>query len=840
MGSLILNLLAQEEVVENNLKKRQLRTKGQSLLELILAIAIFGLVAASVASLSLGGFVGIEQGGKHTKAAAYAQEGLEAVRSIKDRAWNELVYTTSSISINANVWVFDGEGTTDTIDGYSRTISFHDVCRDVNDNITPCPGSYTDISTKEVISEINWTTGIGINNSVSYSGYLSNWEGIDWTQTDWTGGGGQSIWSDPSRYESDDGNIETSLGGQISLLSVGDSYDWPFNIAGNYTYDMQDIEITDGVAKLVNIGGPIITDPFIDSLEFDTSNGETPSVVNISGDIYAVAYEGSGSDGFVSTLSISQTGVIGNSIIDTLEFDTSQGLDPSIIHVSGDVYAIAYAGSGNDGFLVTIDIDSSGNIANSVIDTFEYNTNQGMEPSIVNVSGNVYAIAYRGSGSDGWLQTITIDGAGTIGGTIDVLEFDASSGREAHLINIDGQLFAIAYRGPSNDGFINTFSIDGSGNISSVIDVLEFDTFDTYDPRIINISGTVYAVIYEGSGQDGFIKTFSIDGSGNISSLIDVYEYETDRGESPDIIQMSGTLYMIAYEGAGSDGYASLVDIQNDGTITKQLISTYEFDTSNGEDSFLVRLSNTHTAVFYDGTSTDGLVRTLEISNSILYPTNNPTIFPASSHVPASLTKWNSFTETATKDGGEIYYQLSDDNGATWQYWNGSMWEVAGVGNYNTANIIDTNIANFSISTGQIVFRAFFDSDGTQLVQLDNIRIGWNEIGSVMTNGYLISSAFDMTDASPVQIIEWDESIPACSPECTIRFSLRTAQDSGGLPGTWSVWYGEGGAGTYFTNNAGALVPFLANGNEWVQYRVELNGDGTNTPILEEVRINYK
>jgi len=63
--------------------------KGQSLLEVIIALAIFALISSALVSLSLGGFVGLEQGGEHMQAQALAQEGIEAVRSIRDRAWNE-------------------------------------------------------------------------------------------------------------------------------------------------------------------------------------------------------------------------------------------------------------------------------------------------------------------------------------------------------------------------------------------------------------------------------------------------------------------------------------------------------------------------------------------------------------------------------------------------------------------------------------------------------------------------------------------------------------------------------------------------------------------------------
>jgi photosystem II stability/assembly factor-like uncharacterized protein len=106
--------------------------------------------------------------------------------------------------------------------------------------------------------------------------------------------------------------------------------------------------------------------------------------------------------------------------------------------------------------------------------------------------------------------------------------------------------------------------------------------------------------------------------------------------------------------------------------------------------------------------------------------------------------------------------------------------------------------------------------------------------------GNLTSSAFDMSDVSPVQVIEWDEVIPLCSPICQVRFQLRTAPDSSGSPGTWTSWHGASGAGSYFSVSDGEMVPSDLNGNQWVQYKVYLSGDGDSTPVLEEIRVSYK
>ncbi len=144
-------------------------------------------------------------------------------------------------------------------------------------------------------------------------------------------------------------------------------------------------------------------------MEFDTRNCVFPDIISISGNIYAVAYQGQSNDGFIKTVSIAPNGNITNSVIDTLEFDTGNGREPKIINVTGDIYAIAYRGSNNDGFLKTISIASSGQISNTVIDTLEYDKSNGYYPDVIGIAEGIFAIAYRGTSSDGFLKTIGIN-----------------------------------------------------------------------------------------------------------------------------------------------------------------------------------------------------------------------------------------------------------------------------------------------------------------------------------------------------------------------------------------------------------------------------------------------
>jgi len=105
------------------------------------------------------------------------------------------------------------------------------------------------------------------------------------------------------------------------------------------------------------------------------------------------------------------------------------------------------------------------------------------------------------------------------------------------------------------------------------------------------------------------------------------------------------------------------------------------------------------------------------------YPSDNPTIQPTSSNSQAFVSL-SSFSESATKNSGEIKYQISNDSGTTW-YWYNSDWATtsSGYSEANTASVINTNVSSFPVGDGEFLFRAYLHSDATQLVQLDSITL---------------------------------------------------------------------------------------------------------------------
>ncbi|MDD3646961.1 MAG: LamG domain-containing protein [Candidatus Dojkabacteria bacterium] len=608
---------------------RYKKQEGQALVEVLIGMSMFALISSSISFLVVDSYNIEQQSSDIETATAFANEGFEAVRAIKEDNWSEILGNvdgdTHGLDDSSGNWMISG--TENSYSKFTRTIRFFDVYRDaggIGSIVAQSdPAAVMDIHTKRIGINISWEKPR--TNSLELFEYMSNWSSFDWTQTDWSGGAGQNIWSNATKYESDEGNVDVSESGEIKLKeTVGtcDDYIWSFNVPSNYNYDSEKIEVISGYGQLKGTVSGLITDTIIDLLEYDTSNGTYPSIVHVGGEVYAIAYTGSGNDGFVATVGISNDGQIADSVIDVFEYDTSDGRYPNIVHVSGDIYAIAYMGPGSDGFVTTIGISSNGQIADSVVDALEYDTNNGTYPSIVHIGGEVYAIAYTGSGNDGFVATVGISNNGQIADSvIDVFEYDTSDGRYPNIVHVGGEVYAVAYTGSGNNGFVATIGISNNGQIAdSVIDALEYDTSDGAFSKLINISGDVYAIAYTGSGGDGFVTSFGISG--------------------------------------------------------------------------------------------------------LLYPTDKPDIIPASSYEPASIGTWTTFVETAEKNGGEIYYQVSDDDGATWYYWNGFDWVPATAGSYNNASVVNANLASFDASEQKIRFKAFLESDGSQLVKLDDITVG--------------------------------------------------------------------------------------------------------------------
>jgi len=361
----------------------------------------------------------------------------------------------------------------------------------------------------------------------------------------------------------------------------------------------------------------------IDTLIFDNGECYEPDMIHVTGDIYAVAYRAAGTEGRLRSFSIASNGDIGDPRTGSHIFDAADGYTPSIIHIYSDIFAIAFSGVGRDGFVVTVRINADGTIPAGLIDSLEFETVQCLDPHIIHISGDIYAVAYTTSLQDGRVCTFTISAAGDIAAAvIEKATWLPTVMLEPEIIHVDGDIYAIAYKGADDDGYILTLSIDASGDIGgSAIDTFEFATDFCEKPCIVNVASNIFAISFKGPDSDGFLTTVSIANDGNIgAAIIDSFEFDASQGVHSDIIHNSQDVYSIAYTGPDADGFLITVTIASDGAISEPVIDTLEFDTVKAEYCSLLHVTGDTYAIAYGDTNDQGKVASIGIETRFAAP----------------------------------------------------------------------------------------------------------------------------------------------------------------------------------------------------------------------------
>ncbi len=130
--------------------------RGFTVIEIIIASSVLALLLTSL----VGVFIFINQtlqfSGSKKEAVFLAEEGLEAVRNIRDEDFPNLVDGTHGLAISSNQWAFSGSE--DITDGFTRHLEISTI----------------DLNTKEVISVVDWQQR-GILRTVSLITQLTNW-----------------------------------------------------------------------------------------------------------------------------------------------------------------------------------------------------------------------------------------------------------------------------------------------------------------------------------------------------------------------------------------------------------------------------------------------------------------------------------------------------------------------------------------------------------------------------------------------------------------------------------------------------------------------------------------
>lgn len=135
--------------------------KGFVSIEALLAAAIFGLLVTGIVGAYLYGQEATAISGNRIRAVMLAEEGLEAVRNIRDASYTNLVDGIYGLATSSNQWIFSGSST-DIIAGFRRQITIATI----------------DENRKSITSNISWQQNQQREGSVSLISRLTNWMAV--------------------------------------------------------------------------------------------------------------------------------------------------------------------------------------------------------------------------------------------------------------------------------------------------------------------------------------------------------------------------------------------------------------------------------------------------------------------------------------------------------------------------------------------------------------------------------------------------------------------------------------------------------------------------------------
>lgn len=142
-------------------------SKGQSLIEFIIAIGILVIVGGSGAIAVLGSLTATRLAKERTQATGFALEGIEAVKSIRNQGWENMVNGTHGLTDSQGFWEFSGNS--DTLGAkYTRTIILEDT--EVDGEVIS--------EAKKVTSTVFWNYTPTRPNQVQYVTYLTDWKTV--------------------------------------------------------------------------------------------------------------------------------------------------------------------------------------------------------------------------------------------------------------------------------------------------------------------------------------------------------------------------------------------------------------------------------------------------------------------------------------------------------------------------------------------------------------------------------------------------------------------------------------------------------------------------------------
>ena len=273
----------------------------------------------------------------------------------------------------------------------------------------------------------------------------------------------------------------------------------------------------------------------------------------------------------------------------------------------------AYNGPNNKGHIQTFSISADGSSITAV-DNVKHDQHQATHSSLVKGEGDLYVLSHDSDDADSWMSTFTIDSDGEITPILirnheefesasANLEHDTYNHRGSTLLHLDSDTYVLAFDGYGNDGHIKTFTIPSDGSSITEVDDLEHDTVHAEHNSLVKVDSDTVALAYTGhdvvsKNYVGDISTFNIAANGNISERASI-EHDDESGYYNSLVKVDSDTYALAYAGSDQEsGFIKTFTIPSDGSSITQ-VDSFEHDTNAVKWNSLVKVHSGIYALSY-------------------------------------------------------------------------------------------------------------------------------------------------------------------------------------------------------------------------------------------------
>ena len=131
--------------------------RGFSLIEAVLTIAVFGFLVTALAGGYAAGRATAAAAGLRTRAVFLAEEGLEAVRALRDQNFANIPDGTYGLTLSSGVWRLTSAP--ETVDVFTRRLTITTLSA----------------NRRQVTALVSWSERPGYDRTVTLASELTNW-----------------------------------------------------------------------------------------------------------------------------------------------------------------------------------------------------------------------------------------------------------------------------------------------------------------------------------------------------------------------------------------------------------------------------------------------------------------------------------------------------------------------------------------------------------------------------------------------------------------------------------------------------------------------------------------